>query len=200
MLIAYFKILHGCALPEIDTLEISDYRRQKILSCRDEKNRLLEYGAALTLKTGLFSLGINEKEMHYDFLENGKPYFPDYPDLHFSVSHAEDMAITVFSDKNVGIDCEPIERKISDDVLKRFFLPKEAEDYKDFPLKLWVIKESISKLSGNGILKERKNQNIPLFDKRIALNGIHISLYTISKYLICTASESAEDCRFVSLG
>ena len=199
MLIAYYKILNRCVLPEIDTLDISDYRKQKIISCKNENDRLLEYGAALTIKSGLSEFCIEEKNIRYAVSETGKPYFPDYPGLHFSVSHAGNMAITVFSDKNVGIDCEHVKRIISNDILKRFFLPQEAEDYKDSPLKLWVIKESLSKLSGSGILKEGKKQNIPLFDKSITLSGIQISLSTISEHLICTASESTENCCFIPL-
>lgn len=199
MLTAYYKILSSLNLPDISELELSEYRRSKIRLCRTPHAKLLEYAAALTLKKGLSELGLKEEKMRYALTDSGKPFFPELPELHFSISHSGDMAITVFSDKNVGIDCEHSTRKIPKNLLRRFFNDDEAAVYKDCPLKLWVIKESLSKLSGEGLIKERKRMSIPGFDQSIILNGIRIGIYNISDYIVCVSSESSEECRFISI-
>lgn len=199
MLTAYFKIFKDSdKVPDIG-LDFSDYRKNKILLCKNSHDKLLEYGAALTLKKGLYELGFDERITRYAIKDNGKPYFPDIPSLHFSISHAKNMAITVFSDKNVGIDCEHSKRILPDKILSRFFSRDEAEAYRKSPLKLWVIKESLSKLSGNGILGEIKKNAIPFFDETMFIGGIQLKIYTLKDYLICVSSEEHGECRFISV-
>ncbi|HCQ29249.1 MAG TPA: hypothetical protein DIU39_03120 [Flavobacteriales bacterium] len=78
--------------------------------------------------------------------ENGKPYLTN--NKHLSVSHSENMACVVFSDKNCGVDIE----KISDKVLrvKRKFI--NNDESKRFPndknslTLMWCCKESLYKL------------------------------------------------------
>ena len=76
---------------------------------------------------------------------NGKPYFPDRPDVFFSLSHAKTHVACALSDFPVGVDIES-PREISKRAI-RFFCSDEELVLFD-PLDLWVLKESYIKLIG----------------------------------------------------
>jgi len=77
---------------------------------------------------------------------NGKPYFPERPDVHFSLSHGRTHVLCVISDNPVGCDIEATERKISLRASK-YFCTQDEMDMFD-PLDLWLLKESYVKLFG----------------------------------------------------
>ena len=83
---------------------------------------------------------------------HGKPYFPDYPDIHFSLSHAMTHVLCALSGSPVGCDIES-PRKISCRVLDFFATPEELSMFE--PLELWVLKESYVKLYGRTIASIR---------------------------------------------
>lgn len=163
---------------EIPT-DISEYRKNKIISARSEKAKRVLTAAALVLKAGFDSFGVSEKDVAYMTLENGKPYALSHPEIHFSLSHSETMAVAAFSDSPVGIDCERVNREIPPLLLKRFF-PREAEDYKDEPLLLWVAGESLTKLSGEGIFGAKSRTSIPVFEE----NKAKFDKITLEKIII----------------
>ena len=76
---------------------------------------------------------------------NGKPFFPERPDIHFSLSHAKTHVLCVLSDSPVGADIES-PRYISPRACKFFLSPEESAMFN--PLDLWVLKESYIKLIG----------------------------------------------------
>ena len=70
--------------------------------------------------------------------DTGKPYFPDHPELHFSLSHTKGAVLTVLSSAPVGTDVER-RREVPDVVRARLF---EAE-HGDLELfELWTLRES----------------------------------------------------------
>jgi len=77
--------------------------------------------------------------------KNGKPYFPDMPDRHFSLSHSRTHVLCALSDKPVGCDIES-PRIITKQVIEYFSTPDELKMFD--PLDLWVLKESYVKLFG----------------------------------------------------
>ena len=77
--------------------------------------------------------------------ENGKPYFPDREDIHFSLSHSGKYIMCAVSDSPVGVDIQK-EQKISDRTKKRIFTEKELENAD--PISLWCVKEGFIKLKG----------------------------------------------------
>ena len=76
---------------------------------------------------------------------NGKPYFPERRDIHFSLSHSRTHVICALSANPVGIDIES-PRIISERAIKFFCSPEEQVLFD--PLDLWVLKESYIKLVG----------------------------------------------------
>lgn len=85
--------------------------------------------------------------------ENGKPYFPTCPDVHFSLSHTDNHVMCAISDSSVGCDIQTV-RQVSDKVKKRTCTEKELAIFGFF--QLWTLKESWIKLNGN-LDREIKN-------------------------------------------
>ena len=76
---------------------------------------------------------------------NGKPYFPDKPGIHFSLSHARTHVFCGLSGAPIGVDIES-PRLISERAKDFFCSPEELRFFD--PLDLWVLKESYVKLLG----------------------------------------------------
>ena len=76
---------------------------------------------------------------------NGKPYFPDRPDVHFSLSHSRTHVLCALTDRPVGADIET-PRVFSERTIRYFCAPDELSHFS--PLELWVLKESYIKLVG----------------------------------------------------
>lgn len=76
---------------------------------------------------------------------NGKPFFPDRPEIHFSLSHSRTHVLCAVSPAPVGVDIES-PRDISARAVNYFSSPYEQELFE--PLDLWVLKESFIKLIG----------------------------------------------------
>lgn len=83
---------------------LSRGRQRKVDAFLFMKDKKLSLGAGLLLRQGLAAHGIDEQEAVIAYGENGKPYLPYYPDIHFNLSHSGGMAVAVFADTAVG--CE----------------------------------------------------------------------------------------------
>ncbi len=86
--------------------------------------------------------------------ERGKPFLPSSP-LFVSFSHSAGHAAAAVADAPIGIDLQRI-RRISDNVLKRFYSPEErlwidAGEASERSVRLWTMKEAYGKLLGTGI-------------------------------------------------
>ena len=81
------------------------------------------------------------------YTEKGKPYFPEHPDVHFSISHTNGVALCVFGTAEVGADVER-PRKLYPGTEKRVLSPEEAGQFGFF--EVWTLRESYFKLSGRG--------------------------------------------------
>jgi 4'-phosphopantetheinyl transferase len=75
----------------------------------------------------------------------GKPYFPDRPDICFSLSHTSSHVLCAVSARPVGADIETV-RSVRPGVAERVCTPDELGAFDFF--ELWVLKESFLKLSG----------------------------------------------------
>ena len=110
----------------------------------------------------------------------GKPYFPG-GDWHFSISHTENFAFCVLSQRNIGLDAEEKGRKVSPAMLEKFTSDGEkrrlGEDPQDAFLRLWVLKEAQSKLTGRGMGNWLKDTDFDPFDQRIPeINGCYVAV------------------------
>lgn len=80
----------------------------------------------------------------------GKPCFPAYPELHFSLSHTKGVVLAALSNAPVGADAE--RRRAIPDVVRSRLLAGEHGDLELF--ELWTLRESWFKLTGSGDLRD----------------------------------------------
>jgi phosphopantetheinyl transferase len=89
--------------------------------------------------------------------ENGKPYLESpKKQLFFSVSHTKDKLFIAFSNENVGLDAENLDRKVNYlPILRRFPIEErgEIECLEDF-LRHWTAKESAVKWLGGTLAQD----------------------------------------------
>jgi len=138
--------------------QLSAFRRAKIDKYHFLKDKKLSLGAGLLLDSGLREYGLREADVRIELKENGKPYLPDYPQIHFNLTHSENMVLAVFADTEVGCDIE-YTKEADLELAKRFFCPEEYEfiagmkgEKKDNAFfQLWTLKESFLKATGMGL-------------------------------------------------
>ena len=124
--------------------------------------------------------------------DNGKPHIKNC-EIHFNISHCEDVVVCAFSDEEIGIDIEKI-RPISLNIIKRFYSEKEQKyvlghspTQKDFQkcedeeilerfYRIYTLKEAICKKSGIGIKGLKEADALPFSDKSFKENDFIISI------------------------
>lgn len=159
----------------LNSLPIERQRKAQSFMRRSDRN--LSIGAGILISRGLSELGLDEKQMHCQRTESGKPYFAGYPDIHFNVSHSGNMALAVFGSAPVGCDIEKID--VPDlNIAQKFFCAEEyeyiitaadkPEQAKRF-FRLWTLKESYVKATGHGLSQ-------PLNSFCISITGDTITL------------------------
>lgn len=89
---------------------------------------------------------------------HGKPYIEGGPE--FNLSHTRNQVFVIVSRHEVGLDVEAVDRRVrAQELAAKFFHPTEQALLRDNSeeknmamfLRLWVCKESMVKLSGDGI-------------------------------------------------
>ena len=127
------------SLKELPHKEQHDYAHRLLDVCL--KKRGIDYGTA-SIQYG----------------KQGKPFLPDYPELHYNLTHADGITACIVSDRECGIDGEKV-RPYRPNVLKRAFSDAEREMLENAPeserdmlfFRLWTLKESYVKAIGIGI-------------------------------------------------
>lgn len=135
---------------------IPQARREKAASFRHEGARRLSLAASLLLERALSDEGLHADEIA--LTEHGKPYLPQLPGFHFSLSHSENMALCAVSGRELGCDIE-LPRGFDPKIARRFFHPAECEwlfshpeeEQPDAFFRLWTCKESFIKAIGLGL-------------------------------------------------
>lgn len=78
--------------------------------------------------------------------EQGKPWFPEHPEIHFSLSHTEGAVLVGLADRPIGVDIERIRSVSQRTVSQVAGTTSEAEFFPN-----WVRREARTKRSGSGI-------------------------------------------------
>ena len=143
------------------------WRREKALQYKkldDRKRSVLAF--VLLQRTLREEYGITEVP-EFVYNEFGKPSLPNLP-IHFSLSHCKDAVACAIFDHNIGIDVESIV-PYNPDVARRVYTTAELEtltqsENKDADfIKLWTMKEAISKFDGRGLTMSFNEINIGNF-------------------------------------
>ena len=105
------------------------------------------------------------KSVFCEYGSNGKPLLKDYPEIQFNVSHSGDYVVAVFDRQAVGIDIQE-HRTLKENTAKHFLTAWELEqtamqteggNREEILCRLWAIKESYIKLTGEGMKKSMKD-------------------------------------------
>lgn len=135
---------------------IVDKRKFKFERSKDIKKRTETLQSEYILNCMLIYLGI-EKDIIYR-TKLGKPYFKNQ-NIFFNYSHSNNFIACAISKKNVGIDIEDSDRKLTDTMIKKCNLTQDDK------LKELVQREAFCKLTGEGIAIIFDSQNFKNIDK-----------------------------------
>lgn len=122
--------------------------------------------------------GVHPADIQIDFHEKGKPFFPDFPDFKFNITHGGNIIAVAFCDDcEVGIDTESIDRKVNPMIAERYFTPTETKSLQKITpqqrphalLNLWTIKEAYLKMTGDGLSKPLNSFEIQHIENEIKI-------------------------------
>ncbi len=75
----------------------------------------------------------------------GKPYFPDFPNVRFSLSHTPGRSMVCIANAPCGCDIQAL-RPVGESLIRRVCAEAELAEFDFF--ELWCLKESFIKLTG----------------------------------------------------
>jgi 4'-phosphopantetheinyl transferase len=137
-------------------------RMARLVFARDRKRFLITRALVRTMLSRYAAVAPAE----WKFIANvhGRPEILDrpagVPDLRFNLSHTEGLiACAVTIGREVGVDVEHVERRLTHDVPGRFFAPREVADLRALPetdqknvfFDYWTLKEAYIKARGFGL-------------------------------------------------
>lgn len=142
-------------------IPISPQRYKQAVKYKFDLDRMLCAKSYLLLKQGLeLEYGIKENPI-FEYGEHGKPSIQGLPDIHFNLSHCKKGVICALDHQPVGIDIEQIIP--FDPAVAQFVL--NGQEYREVVhspnpdiafIRLWTMKESLLKLTGEGIRNDLK--------------------------------------------
>ena len=159
---------------------VPESRKQKITSFRHAESQRLSLGVGLLLVLALEEEGIDGRQVRIAEGPWGKPFLPDHPNLHFSLSHSGKWAMCALGNRPVGCDVEATGRG-NEKLAKRFFHPEEQQvlaaltpdtrpEWQREFARIWTRKESWLKADGRGL-----SLGMESFSVLVDQPGIHYS-------------------------
>jgi 4'-phosphopantetheinyl transferase len=139
-----------------------EQRMARLVFERDRRRFLLTRALVRTMLSRYSSVA----PAAWSFTANvhGRPEILDrprgVPDLRFNLSHTDGLiACAVTIGREVGVDVEHIGRRLTHDVARRFFAPREVDDLRALPpdeqsrvfFDYWTLKEAYIKARGFGL-------------------------------------------------
>lgn len=207
-------IIYTCDVSPLEDEELFGFledkanklRKDKIKRFRSEKDKRLSLGAEYLLMKACADFGLAYDDMAIIHEKNKKPYLVDSEHC-FNLSHSGDMAICIFSDREVGCDVES-RRKIDLKIAERCFSENEyrqimeSDDREDAFLRIWTLKESFSKCLGLGLGMPLDEIDFDLSEKGhfIVKDGKRYELHEYAKdgyhYAWCIQNDECEDIEY----
>lgn len=136
------------------------WRRRQAEAFRFPVDRLQCTEAYLLLCRMLGERVGREVRPRFAYGENGKPFLPDFPDVHFNLSHCARAVLCAVADAPVGCDVEEIPAQLDASLLDFCFSPEERGAIRrasrpavEFA-RLWTCKEALLKLHGIGLVDD----------------------------------------------
>jgi len=181
------------------------WRRRKVDEMKHQTGKCLALGAGVLLHGALQEMGLTEPQ-EAELNEYGKPFYREYPDVYFSISHSGTKVMCVISDAPVGCDVEQIKKR-DQDIAKRFFASEEYQLIQSQPseeektnmfFRIWTLKESFIKCIGTGLSTELNSFSIipatetitieQFVDETADFNFQEIEMNDGYRYAVCAKS------------
>lgn len=173
-------------------------RQSRISNMKQEKNRRQSMGAGLLLQKVLALYHMENTRIRNTLY--GKP---EVEGLEFNLSHSDNLVVCAVSNEPIGCDVEKI-RKASLGVVERYFSKCEqiylsqfsGREYNKNFFKLWTMKESYVKMTGEGLRVPFKSYAIVFEDEnaRVVRNAeaqpCHLSSVEVQDYVISICAKS----------
>lgn len=185
--------------------KVSTERREKILQMKNPNSQLRSLTAGILLQNAICQkMGLSCEETPPFFIgyeEKGKPYLADYPEIHFNLSHSGDYVCCAVSDDPVGVDIQK-KIKLREKLAERFFTPSEKQllseceelQREDLFFRMWSIKESYLKLTGEGLSGGLSGFEILWRERAISQMGKNVAFFEESDclegYCLCVCTRS----------
>ncbi|MEE1085749.1 MAG: 4'-phosphopantetheinyl transferase superfamily protein [Schaedlerella sp.] len=165
---------------------LAEYRQNKIKAFHNSKGRIESFGAGILLQKVLSRHGKSDREITIGV--HGKP---ELSGLYFNLSHSDTICLCVVSEKKVGCDIEKI-KTAPQKLAKRFFHKNEIQyletlDSKEQNLtfyRLWTIKESYLKMTGDGLSYPLKEFEVRFADDIKIYKGTKVQNCYVKEYYI----------------
>lgn len=153
-----------CAPVEEDILDalalLPQWRKEKALKYRRPRDRYLCAEAFLLLREALEKCCGIDGDISFVYGPSGKPGLAGHEDIHFNISHCSGCVACAIGDSPVGIDVEDIQydEALVDAVLNgdEAAMVRSAEKPAVEFTRLWTMKESLLKMTGEGIRDDMK--------------------------------------------
>ena len=161
---------------------LPEYRREKIMRYRFEKDKLRSLIAGLLIRRAI-------GEMPLVFGEHEKPYVQGNS-LYFSVSHSGRVAAIAVDDTELGLDVEELPAPDRLKIADRFYHPREreyvhgAEDEARAFCRIWTRKEAYLKMTGEGI-----STDLTAFDTTSSPLGERMVTFDLDGYCLSVCCE-----------
>jgi 4'-phosphopantetheinyl transferase len=166
--------------PERDTLSPTERHRARRFRFERDRRRFIVARGRLREELAA-RLGVRPERVALEYGENGKPRLAGR-ELHFSVSHCDDVALLAFSkDAEIGVDVEAIRPvREADAIAVQFFSPLEHAGYAALAprdrllgfFRVWTRKEAYVKALGVGF-----SMALERFDLSVAPRGWHLQSF-----------------------
>lgn len=121
-------------------------RQERLLRIRQAEKRREPLCAYFILRHALWQQYHWRELPPIAYASLGKPYFPDFPTVHFNLSHTTGAVLVGLSDEPLGVDIEHI-RPVSQRAMRRI---AGVETEKAF-FRSWVRREARAKRAGAGV-------------------------------------------------
>lgn len=180
---------------------LSAYRREKADKVKFPEDKKRSVAAGMLLNQGLSAYGLRECDMVYETNQNGKPFFREYPQIRFSLSHSGEYVMAAFSDVEIGCDIQQM-KKTDLKIAQRFFAPEEYAYIKEQEeesaqeeafYRIWVLKESFLKAVGTGMALSMTDFSIQIQEDRVigVRQNVNQKEYTFEEYNLIKGYKAA---------
>lgn len=170
-----------------------EYGKGYHIFCHNEGVSLLSCAVAREYPDFLFNADDIKKGYR------GKPYIENSP-FHFNISHADGIVVCALSQSEIGVDAESI-REVSDRVMRRCYSDSEieyinsCEDKNVAFTRLWTLKESYVKLTGEGVGTDLKSVSFDLKNETAFSDKLAFSQFILNDrhvISVCTNGDSGK--------